>query len=221
MSHKEPSPPKKRRPDPEEHLTFLFGRINPDGNAEQAMDELAQAARRDPRIQEALATLQAFAVESLETFDPEATAGFAPDADNFDGFPTELAPLFGAAYMRVADTLTGGRGFERFGRRLRQGQMLDRVRAALTDTAQEFLPEVQREAVRRAGRSQAFRSNLLEAAHQADWLIRTKLSEVRFGEPFDAAFQEDQPPGDDGPAGLSSAAIAGLALFAFVMVAAG
>jgi hypothetical protein len=221
MSHKEPSPPKKRRPDPEEHLTFFFLPLDPASNVEQATDELAQVAQRDPRIQEALATIRAFLMESLGTSNPEATAGLVDDFGDFDSFSTELAPLFGAAYMRAADTLTGGRGLERFGRRLRQGQrLLDRVRVAVIETDPGFVWQVLAEATRRAGRTQAFRLNLREAAHQADGLIRSKLPEVRFGEPFDAAFH-DQPLGEDGPTGLPSAAIAGLVVLTFAMVAAG
>ena len=212
--------PKKRRPASDEHLTYFFRCIDPDGNLERAADELAQASQQDPRIQEALAILQAFLAGSIEASDLETTARLGDDVGEFGSFASEQAPLFGATYSRAAHTLTDGRGFERFGRRVRQGQvLLDRVRVALTDTDAQFQGQVLAEAVRRAERSPAFQRELLGAARQADWLIQSKLPEIRFGEPFDAAFRERQAAGADGNPG-ASAAIAGLSFLALLIVAA-
>lgn len=213
--------PKKRRPDPDEHLTYFFRSIDPDGNVERAADELAQASQQDPRLQEALATLQAFLAEPIGASDLETTARLGDDFGDFGSFAREQAPLFGVTHIRAADMLTDGRGLERFGRRVRQGQvLLDRVRVALTDTDAQFQGRVLTEAVRRAERSPTFRLKLLGAAHQADWLIQSKLPEVRFGEPFDAAFRENRAAGDDGNPPGASAAIAGLSVLALLIVAA-
>jgi hypothetical protein len=156
--------PKKRRPDSDEHLTYFFRSMDPDDNVARAADELAQASQQDPRIQEALAAVQAFLAEPIGASYLEAAARLGNDFGDFGSFAREQAPLFGAAHIRAADTLTDGRGFERFGRRVRQGQiLLDRVRLALIDTDAQFQGQVLTEAVRRAERSPAFRLRLREA----------------------------------------------------------
>jgi hypothetical protein len=213
--------PKKRRPDSDEHLTYFFRSMDPDDNVARAADELAQASQQDPRIQEALAAVQAFLAEPIGASYLEAAARLGNDFGDFGSFAREQAPLFGAAHIGAADTLTDGRGFERFGRRVRQGQiLLDRVRLALIDTDAQFQGQVLTEAVRRAERSPAFRLRLREAAHQADWLIQSRLPQVGFGEPFDAAFRENQAAGGGGTPGRASASIAGLSVLTLLIVAA-
>jgi hypothetical protein len=213
--------PKKSSPDSDEHLTYFFRSIDPDGTVERAADELAQASQQDPRIQEALAILQAFLAQPIGASNLEATARLGDDFGDFGSFARAQAPLFGITHIRAAEMLTSGRGLERFRRRVRQGQMLlDRVRVALTDTDAQFQGQVLAEAVKRAERSQAFRMKLREAAYQADWLIQSKLPQVRFGEPFDAALRENQAAGEDGNLIGTSAAIAGLSVLALLIVAA-
>jgi hypothetical protein len=215
---KGPIIPKKRPPSPEEHIRFYLGSMDPDGNVEQATDELARAAWRDPRIQEALDLLREFFATPIGASNRER-AHSLDGLEDFESFHSEFAPLFAVGHLRAADMLTSGRGYQRFKRSLGNGQMLlDQVRATLNETDALFLEEVLAEAVRRAKRSRAFLRKLGEAAHQANWLIQHKLPELRFGERFDAALHEQSTTGEDTAVAGSSAAIAGLAVFGVLII---
>jgi hypothetical protein len=224
MSDNDPIPdkgpimPKKRPPPPDEHIRILFERIDQDGNVEQATDELARAAQRDPRIQEALDLLREFFATPIGASNLEL-ANSLDNLGDFHIFHSEFAPLFAVGYLRAADTLTSGRGYQRFKRSLGNGQMLlDQIRATLIETEPQIHEEVLAEAVRRAKRSRAFLRKLGEAAHQANWLIQHKLPELRFGERFDAALHEQSTTGEDTAVAGSSAAIAGLAVLGLLII---